>query len=113
MGLNLYLDDERSIPPDYPADTILCRTVKEALDKIVEAEYNISMISFDHDLGGNWIDGYNTGYDLACHIERMVHEGLITKPFKVYIHSQNPVGKQNIKAVMRQVALFFQNQEES
>ena len=60
--LNLYLDDERPISPDMPSDTILCKTVKEALDKIVEADYNIGTISFDHDLGlENWIDGYNTG----------------------------------------------------
>lgn len=108
--IDIYLDDERSIPANYPENTILCRTVKEALDKIVEADYNIGMISFDHDLGiENRPEGYNNGYDLACHIEKMVYDGLIKQPFKFYIHSQNPVGRERIKSVLRQIKLFFIN----
>lgn len=98
--INIWLDDERPIGVDFPADAILCKTVGEAIDAIVANGYNIGMISFDHDLG----DHHRTGYDLACWIEQKVHEGVI-KPFHFRVHSQNPVGRERIKSALRSIML--------
>ena len=95
----LYLDDIR-----YPDDStyIIARTVEEA-QQLIE-QYGVpEYISFDHDLGmdemGNIL---KTGYDLAKWLVEMDMDGVITLPksFTFEVHSQNPVGAENIRAYL-------------
>lgn len=95
----LYIDDLR-MPPDNTYT--IARTVEEA--QILIQQYGMPiLISFDHDLGiddtGNLL---LTGYDLAKWIVEMDMDGLLTIPnyFSFNIHSQNPIGAENIKSYL-------------
>lgn len=95
----LYLDDIRT--PENNT-LMIARTVAEA--QILIQQYGIPIfISFDHDLGiddaGNLLP---TGYDFAKWIVEMDMDGIITVPshFSFAVHSQNPVGAENIKSYL-------------
>lgn len=95
----LYLDDIR-----HPADTnyVVARTVEQA-QQLIEQYGMPEHISFDHDLGvdemGNIIP---SGYDFAKWLVEMDMNGEITLPtnFTFEVHSQNPVGAENIRAYL-------------
>lgn len=90
--MRLYVDDLRSLPPDY--DT-LARTYAEALALLERGD--VEVVSLDHDLGGA-----RTGYDLACALERFAAQG---RPVPtIHTHSANPVGAQRIRAAAASVA---------
>ncbi|MGU8836267.1 cyclic-phosphate processing receiver domain-containing protein (plasmid) [Clostridium perfringens] len=88
--INLYVDDLRDCPKDF----IIARTFNEAIS-ILE-NYNINILSLDHDLGA---DSNNnilpSGYDLAKYI---CEHGILIN--KVYIHTDNPVGRDNIYSIL-------------
>lgn len=94
--MKVYLDDMRT--PD----------IKEGWDVIVRDAENamllldlgiVTEISLDHDLGGEV-----TGYDVARHIEEMVfNEDLYFEPPRIYVHSANPVGRDNIKQAIASI----------
>lgn len=95
----LYLDDIRNIDdPTY----IVARTVEEA-QHLVEKYGVPEHISFDHDLGvddmGNLLP---TGYDFAKWLVEMDMDGDIELScnFTFMIHSQNPVGAENIRVYL-------------
>lgn len=95
----LFLDDERE-----PVGTgwTICRSVAEvaAVAKIFGLP---SFISFDHDLGpGPAPDGYdNTGMGCAKWIVDQVLDGVpLPDGFAFYVHSQNPIGAENIRRYM-------------
>ena len=94
----LFIDDER-----FPTDTsfVIARSSEEAFKLLKEKGFP-SHIAFDHDLGGDdtsikfiWrfiddiLDNENTGTALV-----------IPDKFTYSIHSQNPVGAENIKNLM-------------
>lgn len=93
----LYLDDIR-----YPEDStyIIARTVEEA-QHLVEKYGVPEHISFDHDLGvdnmGNLLP---TGYDFAKWLVEMDGDIELSCSFTFMIHSQNPVGAENIRAYL-------------
>lgn len=95
----LYLDDIR-----FPTDStyIIARTVEEAQQLI--QKYGVpDFISFDHDLGvddvGNLLP---TGYDFAKWLIEMDMDGDIelSYNFTFVVHSQNPVGAENIRVYL-------------
>jgi hypothetical protein len=92
----LYLDDIR-IPKD--PTYIIARTVEEA-QRLIE-QYGVpEQISFDHDLGVDDMDNLlPTGYDLAKWLVEMDLDGSLQIPenFAFSVHSQNPVGAENIR----------------
>jgi hypothetical protein len=95
--LKLFLDDER-FPPNDGAFWIIVRDVGEAVT-LMEQTGCPGFLSFDHDLGKN----VPTGYDLAhWMVERdMDQDGkFIPANFEYYVHSQNPPGAANIKALL-------------
>lgn len=93
---NLFIDDER-----FPADSdvkkyVVCRNVEECILKIEEQGSFPEYISFDHDLGEN----QKTGYDLCKILVDMDMDkcyGGFPVGFGFYVHSQNPIGKENIE----------------
>ena len=87
--MRLWLDDLRPMPEDYDFHA------ESAIDAMfLMAKFDISFISFDHDLGDNY-----TGYYLAVWIENMAAKGF--RPPAYRIHSANPVGAKNIDMAMK------------
>lgn len=90
----LFIDDER-LPPQTPEwDCVIVRNYDEACEYMESIGCPL-FISFDHDLG----EGKN-GYDIVkWMIERDLdmQGNFIPYEFKYEVHSQNPVGAENIR----------------
>lgn len=101
--MRIWLDDERPMPEGF---THHVKTAHEAIELLKTGQ--VEEISLDHDLG----DGNGTGYDVAKFIEEQAVTGQTTK-FRVRVHSQNVVGRENIKAALRNAlrAWMEQNHE--
>jgi len=93
MTYKLFIDDER-----FPAtdDWVIVRSSQEAIAMIIE--YGMPhFISFDHDLGGE---------DTAIRVIRWIIDSFldgnleIHPDFDFYVHSQNPIGAENIRKLM-------------
>lgn len=82
----LYIDDLRT-PCNYIENhynVIIARTFKDAINELNKRKYKV--IDLDHDLGEE-----KTGYDICKYIvENQIPMN------EVYIHTNNPVGKQNM-----------------
>ena len=94
--MRLWLDDVRPMPKGYDMHV---KTVEEA-QELLET-YEITAISFDHDLGVE-----KTGYDLAKWIEAMAHSAGLP-PLEWAVHSANPVGVKNIEAAMKMADRYW------
>lgn len=86
---NLYLDDLRPIPDGY----IGLRSYREFVDWITLHGLPV-YISFDHDLGLA-----KSGYDCAKWLVDYCLDHKVPLP-DFDVHSQNPVGKENITALL-------------
>lgn len=115
MTWNLFLDDERELTDVTWApyqvqekyrneDWVVARSYGDAMVEIINRGFP-KFVSFDHDLGH---DKY-TGYELAKQlVENDVISGnkesrqgyVFTSDFDYYVHSKNPVGKQNIQGLL-------------
>jgi hypothetical protein len=105
---NLFIDDERD-PIDVKwgswkdqamyrdAEWIIARNWYDVLEIVITMGLP-SIISFDHDLG----DNTPTGYDIAKRLSELIMNAKYEIPenFQFYVHSKNPVGKQNIENYM-------------
>lgn len=95
---SLFLDDER-YPIEDGRNWKIARTVDEALRMCVE--YGApTYASFDHDLGEN----EPTGFQFVKSFVYLDQEKKIDIPrdFLFYVHSQNPVGAENIRQYLSQ-----------
>lgn len=102
-GLSIYLDDVRNPPAmlnDNFVDWKVIRTASNCIDFIDKHLNEIDFISFDHDLGN---DEDGTGYNVACHLEKLAIEKKIYKPFDYQVHSANPVDADKINVCMKNV----------
>ena len=91
--IRLFLDDER-FPPEK-GEWVIVRTFYEAVNYCYKRGCPV-FISLDHDLG----EDTPTGYDFAKWLveQDMNSDGeYIPVDFTFYVHSQNPVGAENIK----------------
>lgn len=86
----LFLDDIRPLDQNM----ILARSAEEAISLIKKNGFP-SFISFDHDLGEDVL----SGKDLVKIIETKVLDGEWSIPldFSFDVHSDNPVGAENIR----------------
>jgi hypothetical protein len=92
MTYNLFLDDERD-PPANDQEWVIVRTSDDAM-AAVEAYGIPSFISFDHDLGGD-----DTAMKfLRRFADHVLDTGADLTGMDFYVHSQNPVGRDNIVA---------------
>ena len=91
----LFVDDERE--PVKKFDYI-ARDYKETM-KIFDKHGCPSFISFDHDLGARSKTGFDIVKDM---VERDLNKNgrWIPKNFTYYVHSANPVGKDNIVGLL-------------
>ena len=83
----LFLDDERYSVDD---DFMVIRSCKEAI-KYIGINGLPEYISFDHDLGNE-----DTGYDFTQWLVEYHLSNNIQWNINYYVHSQNPIGKNNI-----------------
>lgn len=97
--MRLWLDDIRPAPEGY----VWCKSVHEA--KIYCCQHTspdriicIEKIDLDHDSGNyNFMGG--DYIELLKWFEKLQQEGW-TIPMRFHIHSQNPVGVQNMRAII-------------
>lgn len=93
--MHLFIDDER-MPPADQNNWLIARTYDSAID--ILQKFNIDYISFDHDLG----DG-GSGMDVAKWlVEYDIDNDIIGDKFDFFVHSQNPVGTENINKYLGQ-----------
>ena len=91
MTYKLFLDDER-MPIDH--SWVIVRSYNSAVEAI-NALGMPRFISFDHDLGDSL-----SGYDFAKYVVEydILHDVWKRRSdFDYYVHSQNPIGKENIE----------------
>lgn len=107
--MTMYLDDIRT--PVQTFDFVV-RSFAEAVEMI--EIYGVPIfISFDHDLG---VDSngelLKSGYDFAKWLVKADIDGMYTLPtdFSFKVHSQNPVGRENIKKLLENY-LKMKNQD--
>ena len=87
--IKIFLDDER-----FPVDEswIVFRSTDEAIRYIQNGNFPTDL-SLDHDLG----DGVKTGFDFVKEfVELMIDNNLNPLTINFYVHSQNPIGKENM-----------------
>lgn len=91
---NLFLDDERDPSPSCFCEWIVARSYQEAVQLVLILGAPQRM-SLDHDLGSE-----KTGYDFVKWLIEYHLDRDIEPEFDFYIHSQNPVGRDNITAFL-------------
>lgn len=85
--INLYLDDRRDCPEGF----VIARNMEEALFYLENENYEVEILSLDHDLGENkeTKELLPTGYDF---VKYFCEYGLYAK--RIYIHTDNPPGRE-------------------
>lgn len=97
--LVLWVDDLRN-PPNRPGEQyVIARSVNEAKYYIELGEFDFAYIDLDHDAGIYAPDGGDY-INLLNYIEAKCHEGKYHMTYPVRIHSFNPVGVINMRAII-------------
>ena len=94
MAWLLFLDDER-FPPDDGREWIIARSSAEAL-ALVDVRGWPESVSLDHDLGGE----DTAMVFLHGAIDRLVDASGAPLPFTWTVHSQNPIGRDNLLGLL-------------
>jgi len=107
MAYKLFIDDER-FPPDDGTEWIIARSFYDVGNILYDHGFPI-FISFDHDLGEN----EKTGHDIVKYLIMLdmdtecgnvptwtKHPMKFPDGFEFYVHSQNPIGKENIQHLL-------------
>jgi hypothetical protein len=101
---SLFIDDER-FPPQDRKNWVIARNWENVMMSL-RMHGMPGFISFDHDLG----DDTHSGMDIAKFLVNLDIDGeddfKLPPEFDFYVHSQNPVGKENIEKYLRQYLEF-------
>jgi hypothetical protein len=101
---SLFIDDERD-PPRDGRNWIVARHWEEVM-MTLRRNGMPGYISFDHDLGQD----YHTGHDIAKLLIDLDMDGdddfALPPEFDFYVHSQNPVGRDNINGLLTKYLEF-------
>jgi hypothetical protein len=96
----MFIDDERD-PPDDGNEWIIIRSFNEWsewVNAVGHMGYLPNYVSFDHDLGEE-LNGYHIARDMvALDMEGRI---IFQEGFDWYVHSQNPVGRDNINGLLK------------
>lgn len=97
----LILDDQEQRHKHFKKELCfhtLCHvyTSKECIKKLSEETFDC--VFLDHDLGGQEMveSGENTGYEVCVWLKNNIEKC----PDQIYIHTMNPVGRQNMLSVL-------------
>jgi len=97
----LWIDDERMPPTGNYVRWIIARTAEEALQALLNPDYDIYRISFDHDLGGD-----NTSQIVADTLELWARNGF-GKHYRWNIHSANPEGERHLRMALENMDAYW------
>lgn len=100
----LFLDDERD-PAESLEHAVVVRNYQEFVETIEELGIP-RHIAFDHDIGDDYYNGKKCAEYLA---ERFYDQPWDAKDFTYSIHSQNPVGAENIRSFIESMKRHFAN----
>ena len=102
MTYKLFIDDERD-PPWHWCNSfvVVARTSLEAA-RMIKVFGMPTYISFDHDLGISSDGVEDTSINFINWLVEAVLDNRVQIPdnFDFYVHSQNPIGKENIESKM-------------
>lgn len=87
----LFLDDERDPSFVGGGEWVVCRSTDEAVTETLSRGCPPSVMSLDHDLGGT---------DTSMRYLRWVTDQYENWEFSYRVHSQNPVGRDNIVSLL-------------
>lgn len=99
----IYVDDVR-LTPDNSYDRH-CYTTNETLN-CIRKQYKAGVRQFfldlDHDCGEDFVHDGGDYINILKSLENLQHSGKMTNcEFFVKIHSMNPVGRQNMQAILK------------
>jgi len=94
MTYRMFIDDER-FPPRNETDWVIVRSSAEAIAFVQEIGVP-QFISYDHDLGG---DDTSMKF-ITWMIDAYLDKKISSFPVNYEVHSQNPVGAKNIRALL-------------
>jgi hypothetical protein len=97
--MNLWLDDKRPMPPEYQVHAFDAKAAIAVLRTGC-----VALVSLDHDLGPE--DVFGDGYDVAEEIERLAHEGKLTRPLLVRVHTASSAGRSRILGAINSAMRF-------
>lgn len=100
MTYQLFIDDDRFPPASWDStDHKIVRSSQEAIDCVKQFGFP-NHISFDHDLAGD-----DKAMTFVHWIVNAYLDGELYIPidFTFYVHSQNPIGAENIHCLMNQL----------
>lgn len=81
---------------------------KKFVDSLSSLSLSKSVFSFDHDLQDFDVDGKEyTGYDCLKYLVEVCIDKGSSLPREVYFHTQNPVGRENMKAYYDNAVKFI------
>lgn len=95
--VNIWLDDLR-LPPD---GWLWAKTADECNDFLLQFAGSVEILSLDHDLGDDEVFG--TGYSVC---KFLMHRDELF-PRKIYLHTANPVGRENMYGLLINYTQFF------
>ena len=93
--VKIWLDDERTAPKGY----MHFHSVNETIDFIKNSGYTNILLDLDHDLGEYSYDGGDAIKLILWLLENDYQNNKFYK-FHFQIHTMNPVGRQNIQALI-------------
>ncbi len=95
--MHLWIDDVRPAPEGY----VWVKSVKSAQTKIYNYEHNMNddtiIIDLDHDAG----DYVSDGGDYIKLLDWLEAKNIVDTGYFFHIHSMNPVGAQNMRAIIQ------------
>lgn len=95
--VNIFLDDER-FPPCDGREWMIVRNFDQFKELVEQCgRVKIKYVSFDHDLGATGETGMHCAKYL---INADLDIDVLARDFSFYVHSQNPVGAENIRCIM-------------
>jgi hypothetical protein len=94
MSYKLFIDDERW-PIDDGTTWVIARSSADAITA-VECLGVPEYISYDHDLGGDDTSIKFIWWLINAYLDKKI----TTFPINYYVHSQNPVGAENIRSLL-------------
>lgn len=97
----LFIDDERTPVTD---DWVIVRSSADAIQACTDRSSLPNEISFDHDLGGEDTSMKFIGWLIEALVDE-VHQ--LPQGFTFSVHSQNPVGRDNIQGYMDNIIKNF------
>lgn len=104
-GIKIFIDDIREKPPEYDFKT---DDLAFFIELLITYHEHIDKISFDHDLDGSPLDGFD-----FAHIARLLVEDGWLDPFEWRVHSANPVGRDRLCHELHKASEAWREQYES